>query len=46
MRGMLRKMLQQGGVMEPFEAHQVSEIEKRLAGLKTPTELEGKQKPQ
>lgn len=33
MRGLLRKMLQQGGVMEPFEAHQVSDIEKRLRGL-------------
>ena len=30
MRGMLRKMLQQGGVLEPFEAHQVSQIEKGL----------------
>jgi hypothetical protein len=33
MRGLLRKILQQGGVMEPFEAHQVSDIEKRLRGL-------------
>lgn len=44
MRGMLRKILQQGGVMEPFEAHQVSEIEKRLMGLKVPPELEAKPK--
>ncbi len=45
MRGMLRKMLQQGGVMEPFEAHQVSEIEKRLSGLQGSTGLEGQPKP-
>lgn len=44
MRGMLRKMLQQGGVMEPFEAHQVSEIEKRLAGLQSGPVLEGPHK--
>lgn len=46
MRGMLRKMLQQGGVMEPFEAHQISEIEKRLTGLNQTPDLEGKAKPQ
>lgn len=45
MRGMLRKLLQQGGVMEPFEAHQVSEIEKRLTGLKTVPELGNTPKP-
>lgn len=45
MRGMLRKILQQGGVMEPFEAHQVSEIEKRLSGLKAIPELGANPKP-
>lgn len=46
MRGMLRKMLQQGGVMEPFEAHQISEIEKRLTGLNQTPDIADKSKPQ
>jgi len=33
MRGMLRKMLQQEGVMEPFEAHQSAQIEQQLRRL-------------
>lgn len=36
MRGALRRMLQQEGVMEPFEAHQMGQIEKGLRGLSTP----------
>lgn len=38
MRGALRRMLQQEGVMEPFEAHQMGQIEKGL----TPTPDTGK----
>jgi hypothetical protein len=34
MRGLLRKMVQQGGVIEPFEAHQLGNIEKGLRGMK------------
>ena len=33
MRGLLRRVLQQGGVMEPFEAHQTSQIESQLKRL-------------
>jgi hypothetical protein len=32
MRGLLRKMVQQGGVIEPFEAHQLGRIESGLRG--------------
>ena len=32
MRGLLRKMVQQGGVIEPFEAHQLGKIETGLRG--------------
>lgn len=30
MRGMLRRSLQQGGVVEPFEAEQMSNLERKL----------------
>jgi hypothetical protein len=33
MRGVLHKVIQQEGVMEPFEAHQLSQIEKRLRDM-------------
>lgn len=38
MRGALRRMLQQEGVMEPFEAHQMGQIERGLRGLQPATE--------
>lgn len=40
MRGMLRKVLQQEGVMEPFEAHQMTQIEKTLKGMPRETEID------
>jgi hypothetical protein len=30
MRGLLRRMIQQGGILEPHEAHQIADIEKRV----------------
>lgn len=38
MRGALRRMLQQEGVMEPFEAHQMGQIERGLRGLQPAVE--------
>ena len=40
MRGMLRKALQQEGVIEPFEAHQLAEIERKLQPA-MPGEMDG-----
>jgi len=42
MRGMLRKVLQQGGVMEPFEAQQLSDIERKLSPTNKVPEVEAK----
>jgi hypothetical protein len=37
MRGLLRKAIQQGGVLEPFEVQQLTQVEETLAGKKAPT---------
>jgi hypothetical protein len=36
MRGLLRKAIQQGGVIEPFEVHQLTQVEETLKGKKAP----------
>ena len=37
MRGLLRKAIQQGGVIEPFEVQQLTQVEETLAGNKAPS---------
>ena len=37
MRGLLRKAIQQGGVIEPFEVQQLTQVEETLAGKKAPS---------